>query len=388
MPDSFKGTMSSEEICEIMHRAIKNHYPACEVVSIPVADGGEGTVDSFLSALGGEKVTLVAKGPYKEDREGFYGILPDGAAVLEMAAVAGLPLAGEHPDPGKTTTYGVGQLLRDAVARGCKKIIIGLGGSATNDLGCGAAAAMGVKFYNADGQQFVPVGETLHEIVKIDADEARAALSGAEVIAMCDIDNPLYGKTGAAYVFGPQKGADAAMVETLDQNLRKASETIRADLSVEVSRLPGAGAAGGMGAGVVAFFGARLQMGIETVLDIVRFDDRAKDADLIFTGEGRIDGQSLRGKTVIGIGRRAKKLGVPAIAIVGDITGDMRAAYEEGLTGIFSINRRAVPFSEAKPHAKEDLFLTVDNLMRFLKATPQERRRPATYPAEAKRELW
>jgi glycerate kinase len=365
-PDSFKGTMSSKTVCGIMSRTIKSHYPACEVLSVPVADGGEGTVDSFLSAMGGEKVVLSVKGPYMEDLESFYGILPDGTAVVEMAAAAGLPLTGENPSAGKTTSYGVGQLLTDAVTRGCKKIILGLGGSATNDLGCGAAAAAGVIFRDAKGDSFIPVGETLDEIAAIDAGKAQRAFSDTEVIAMCDIDNPLYGQYGAAYVFGPQKGADGAMVELLDQNLRKAAEVMRSDLAIDVSQMPGAGAAGGMGAGAAAFFGAKLQMGIETVLDAVGFERLAEGADFIFTGEGRIDAQSLRGKVVVGIGRRAKQLGVPVIAFVGDIDGDMTAVYDMGIAGIFSINRVAAVFSEAKLRAQEDLFHTVDNFMRFI----------------------
>ncbi len=367
VPDSFKGTMSSEEICNIMEKTIKTHYPDAEVVSIPVADGGEGTVDSFLKAVGGEKITLPVKGPYMEDMEGFYGILPDGTAVVEMAAAAGLPLVGKNRQAHKTTTFGVGQLIADAIKRGCKDIVLGLGGSATNDLGCGAAAAMGVRFLDGNGKEFVPVGETLADIKKIDVSAAKQALAGVRVVTMCDIDNPLYGETGAAYIFGPQKGADEEMVKFLDGQLRAAAKVIESDLGLDVAEMPGAGAAGGMGAGTVAFFGATLRMGIEAVLDTVKFDELIKGADIVFSGEGRIDTQSLRGKVVIGVARRSKKHGVPVVAIVGDISPDIDTAYEEGVSGIFSINRVAIPFIEARPRAKEDLRLTMDNLIRFVK---------------------
>jgi glycerate kinase len=368
LPDSFKGTMRSEEICEIMERAIKDHFPACEVISIPVADGGEGTVSCFHTAIGGEMVSLPVKGPYMEDREGFYGVLPDGTAVIEMAAAAGLPLVGEDRRAEKTTTFGVGQLLLDAVNRGCKKVIIGLGGSATNDLGCGMAVAMGAKFYDRAGRTFTPVGETLGNITKIDVSEIKKALVGVEVVSMCDIDNPLYGKDGAAYVFAPQKGADQAMVQNLDQNLRMAAAVIKAELGSDVSMLPGAGAAGGMGAGTVAFLGATLQRGIEVVLDTVNFDNLVQGTDFVFTGEGSFDRQSLYGKVVIGVGRRAKDHDVPVIAMVGAIDDHVEEAYYMGIVGIFSINRKILPFAEIKAHSADNLFLAMDNLMRFMKS--------------------
>lgn len=367
IPDSFKGTMSSAEICDIMRARILAYYPDAAVVSIPVADGGEGSVDSFLTALGGEKVTVAVKGPYMEAMQGFYGVVDGGAtAVIEMAACAGLPLVGDNLHAEKTTTYGVGQLMADAVGRGCKKMIVGLGGSATNDLGCGAAAALGARFLNAAGEAFVPVGETLSQIARIDRTGLLPALHDVELITMCDIDNPLYGTNGAAYVFGPQKGADPAMVVLLDGQLRAAAKTIERELGVDLSQLAGAGAAGGMGGGMVAFFGSRLQMGIETVLDTVDFDRLLDGADMVFSGEGKIDYQSLRGKVVIGVARRTKKRGVPLIAVVGDIGDDVESAYDEGVSAIFSINRVAVDFREAKKRSKNDLRLTMDNLMRFL----------------------
>ncbi|MDR2020424.1 MAG: glycerate kinase [Treponema sp.] len=367
IPDSFKGTMSSQEICSIMEEQIRRYYPGAELIAIPVADGGEGSVDAFLAAAGGEKITIPAKGPYMEDIRGFYGLINGGGtAVIEMAACAGLPLAGERLQADKTTTYGVGQLILDAAKRGCKKIVVGLGGSATNDFGTGAAAAAGVRFFDRDGREFIPRGGTLSRIGRIDRSGLPPELVSAEIISMCDIDNPLYGPSGAAFVFGPQKGADTAMVEFLDRELRAVSQTVIRQLGIDVSAIPGAGAAGGMGGGMVAFFGSRLQMGIETVLDTVNFDRLLPGTDLVLTGEGKIDSQSLRGKVVIGVARRAKKQGVPVIAVVGDIGDAIEGAYDEGVRAIFSINRRAIPFQEARTRCKRDLALTMDNLLRFL----------------------
>lgn len=367
IPDSFKGTMSSLEICSIMEAGIHRHYPEAEVVSIPVADGGEGSVDAFLQALGGEKVTVKAQDPYGQEFDSFYGILPDGTAVIEMAAAAGLPLVGENRHAEKTTTYGVGQLIKDALRNKCKKLIIGLGGSATNEGGCGAAAALGVRFINKNHESFVPVGETLKDITAIDMTGLDPLLKQVPIITMCDIDNPLCGPHGASAVFGPQKGADAECVEMLDNGLHHMADIIRRDLEKDVLLLPGSGAAGGMGGGMAAFFDSRLQPGIETVLDTVRFNNLLEGADLVISGEGKIDTQSLRGKVVIGVARRAKQSHVPLIAVVGDIGGDIQKAYDEGVTGIFSINRVALPYEQLKLRAKEDLRLTVENIMYFMK---------------------
>ncbi|MDR2747411.1 MAG: glycerate kinase [Treponema sp.] len=367
IPDSFKGTMTSQEICLIQEEQIRKYYPRAEVISIPVADGGEGSVDSFLAAVGGEKITIPAKGPYQEDIRGFYGLIDGGnTAVIEMAACAGLPLAGDRLQVDQTTTYGVGQLILDAARRGCKKIVVGLGGSATNDFGTGAAAAAGIRFFDRDGRDFIPLGGTLSRIAGIDKTGMPPELLSAEIITMCDIDNPLYGPQGAAFVFAPQKGADAAMVEFLDRELRAVSRTVIRELGIDVSALPGAGAAGGMGGGMAAFFGSRLQMGIETVLDTVNFDRLLPGTDLVLTGEGKLDSQSLRGKVVIGVARRAKKQGIPVIAVVGDIGDDIDGVYAEGVRAVFSTNRRAIPFQEAKTRCKSDLRLTVDNLFRLL----------------------
>lgn len=372
IPDSFKGTMSSSRIIAVMKAQILKYWPECQIVSIPVADGGEGSVDSFLTALGGEKISIRTQGPWGEEIDSFYGLLPDNTAVIEMAASAGLPLVGDRKDPSKTTTYGVGELILDAAKKGAGRIVIGLGGSATNDAGCGAAAACGVTFLDEEGKSFVPTGATLDRIASIDLSTMDESVRKLEITAMCDIDNPFYGPSGAAAVYGPQKGADEEMVSFLDERMKKLSSLVESQLGIDLQAIPGSGAAGGMGGGMKAFFNARLQMGIDTVLDVTGFDDLARGADWIFSGEGKIDSQSLRGKVVIGVARKAKRLGVPVIAVVGDIADDIDAAYDEGVTGIFSINRVAVPYKEARLRAESDMALTMDNIVRFIKSVKGE----------------
>ena len=366
IPDSFKGTMSSSEVIAIMKERILRHHPDCSVVSIPVADGGEGSVDSFLTALGGEKIKVRTRGPWNEEIESFYGMLPDSTAVIEMAASAGLPLVRDRKDPSQTTTYGVGELILDAARRGARRIVMGLGGSATNDAGCGAAAACGVRFLDNDGNPFLPTGGSLDRICHIDLSTMDERVKALPVTAMCDIDNPFYGPAGAAAIYGPQKGAGPEMVGSLDRKMKHLASIIRDELGIELQEIPGSGAAGGMGGGMKAFFSARLQMGIETVLEITGFEALAEGADMIFTGEGRIDSQSLRGKVVTGVARRAKKMGIPVVAVVGDIGDDIDAIYDEGVAGIFSINRVAVPYEEARLRAQSDMRLTMDNILRFI----------------------
>lgn len=368
IPDSFKGTMSSEEICSIMEKAILENIPDANVISIPVADGGEGSVDAFLKAMNGEKITAIVNGPYFDEVEAFYGVIDNGTtAVIEMAACAGLTMVENNPNPGLTTTYGVGQLIKDAVDRGCKKVIMCLGGSCTNDAGCGAAAALGAIFTNRNGRSFIPVGGTLKEIEHIDTSKMMLFLKNIEFITMCDIDNPLYGESGAAYIFAPQKGASPEMVIELDTGLRHLDQIIQKDLKLSLSNLKGAGAAGGMGCGMVAFFGSELQMGIETILDTIKFDKLLEDADYVFSGEGKFDTQSLRGKVVLGIAKRTKKAKVPLIAIVGGIGDGIEEAYERGVTGIFSINRIPEDFTKSRNKSTQNLFLTMDNLIKCMK---------------------
>ncbi len=367
IPDSFKGTMSSEEICGIMKARIAARFPECKVLSVPVADGGEGSVDAFLTALGGEKIWMEVANPYFEPMQAFYGLIDNGrTAVVEMAACAGLPLVEGRRDPSKTTTYGVGELILAAAKSGVNRIIVGLGGSSTNDGGCGAAAAAGVKFLNAEGKEFVPTGGTLCEIKSIDRSGLDAILDRVEIVTMCDIDNPMYGETGAAYIFGPQKGADPEMVKELDAGLRHLGEVIKRDLGRDLTTVPGGGAAGAMGVGMMAFFHSTLQMGIETVLDTVAFDDMIGDADYIFTGEGKLDTQSLRGKVVIGVARRAKKQNRDVIAVVGGADLGIEGAYEEGVKAVFTINRLPQDLSVSRFQSKENLAFTMDNILRMI----------------------
>ena len=365
VPDSFKGTLGSGEICAILREEILRAKPDAEMVSIPVADGGEGSVDAFLTAVGGQRVQVPCHGPHMEEMTGFYGLLPDGTAVVEMAAAAGLPLAGNRLEPDTATTYGVGELMADAAARGARCIILGLGGSATNDGGCGAAAALGARFLDGQGKTFLPTGGNLDRIARIDLGGQRPL---PEITVMCDIDNPLCGPTGASEVFGPQKGADPEMVRRLDGNLRHLAEVIRRDLGAEILDLPGAGAAGGMGGGAAAFWNGKLQMGIETVLDTVDFDEIVRGARLVITGEGCLDGQSLRGKVVSGVAARARRAGVPVVALVGAVGEGADGIYDLGVCGVFTTNHRPEPFEEARLHAADNLRRTIRNLMGFLKA--------------------
>jgi len=365
IPDSFKGTLSSSRNCSVSEEEIKLAFPECTVKCVPVADGGEGSVDAFLYALGGEKLDITVSGPFFDDVNAFYGRLPDGTAVIEMAACAGLPLAGERKNPEKTTTFGLGQMIEDAVKRGSKRIIAGLGGSCTNDAGCGMAAALGYRFYGKEGV-FIPTGGTLTNVLRIEKPD-ESPLKGSEIVSMCDINNPLYGERGAAYVFAPQKGADGSAVIRLDKGLRHISDIIKRDLGIDVGSLPGAGAAGGLGAGMAAFAGAELKMGIETVLDTVAFDGMLEGADYVFTGEGRLDSQSLMGKAVIGVARRAKKKNVPVIAVVGgcDVAPDL--LYGEGITAVFTINRLPLPLSESAGDTEKNFRFTMRNIMNLIK---------------------
>lgn len=368
IPDSFKGTLSSEDICRIASEEILRLEPEAEICAIPVADGGEGTVDAFLAAVGGTRAEVPCTGPCGQEVMGFYGLLPDGTAVVEMAAAAGLPLAGACRDPEKTTTYGVGQLMAHALSRGAKRLVLGLGGSATNDGGCGAAAALGAEFLDAEGRAFVPTGGTLTQIAHIRMKGLRETLAGAEVTVMCDIDNPLCGPAGAAAVFGPQKGADAAMVARMDAGLRHLAETLEKDVGMEVLTLAGGGSAGGFGAGATAFFGGQLRMGIDVVLDLTDFDRKCRGASLVITGEGHLDSQSLRGKTVVGVARRARALGVPAAALVGGCETALDAVYAEGVSGVFPIHPALCTWPQAAARTEEDLRFTMGNLLRFMAA--------------------
>ncbi len=367
VPDSFKGTMSALEVCAVMEQAALALFPQAQVVSLPVADGGEGSVECLVKAAGGRCVPAQVQGPYGQPMEAFYGLLPDGTAVVETASCAGLPLVEGDARPDQTTTFGVGQLLLQAAEAGARRILLGLGGSCTNDGGCGAAAACGVRFFRADGEAFVPVGGTLKDIASLSADHLDPRLQGVEIACMCDIDNPFYGEEGAAFVFASQKGAGPDAVRLLDQGLRHLAAEIQRCLGRDISALPGAGAAGGLGGGMAAFLGARLLPGIDAVLDAVRFEEALQGADLILTGEGRVDGQTLRGKAVLGVARRARGSGVPVVAVTGDAAQAGEGLYQQGVAALFSINRSPMAFAQARHHSKENLYQTTENILRLAK---------------------
>ena len=358
-PDSFKGTLSAREVAETVARAALDASADFEPVLMPIADGGEGTVDAF----GARRVEVSVTGPNGRVCPSFYGMLGD-AAVIEMAAAAGLPMA-DPLDAASTTTYGVGELIMHALDRGVRKFIIGLGGSATNDCGCGIAAACGVVFRDAEGRAFTPVGATLLKVASIDLSGRDPRIAGSSFTAMCDIDNPLYGERGAAFVFAPQKGADAECVRMLDDGLRHISGVIARDCGIEVADLPGAGAAGGCGAAIPAFFGGTLKRGIDVVLDVAGFDGALKGAHAVITGEGKFDSQTAGGKAISGIAARTRAAGVPLVVLCGAAEEDA-SAYEMGVTAVFSIQRRALPFCEAAPLNGPYLYRTAYNLFKLL----------------------
>lgn len=368
VPDSFKGTLSAIEVCNIMKSSIKNLYKDANIISVPVADGGEGTVEAFLYALGGEKKSVWVSDAFNEQKIlAHYAMLKDDIAVIEMAACAGLPLVKNRLEPDKTTTFGVGELIIDAINSGAKKIILGLGGSATNDGGCGMASALGVKFKDEQDREFIPTGGTLSQIYKIDMNNIYSKIKDIEFISMCDVDNPLCGKLGASAVFAPQKGADEDMVKSLDEGLAHLAKIIKRDLHIEVKDIKGAGAAGGLGAGSIAFLQSKLTKGIDVILDTIKFDELVSKADIVFTGEGKFDSQSLHGKVVMGVANRSQKYKTPVIVVTGAIGENIQEAYNKGITAIFSINKEPMEFSKSALKSKENMILTMENILRLLK---------------------
>lgn len=369
VPDSFKGSLTSGEVCDILAEVFGRYFPQAELVQVPLADGGEGSVSAFVAALGGEMRTVRVQGPYGEETRARYALLPDHrTAVIEMSACAGLPLAqaAGRLEPGRATTYGVGQMILDALQIGCREILLGLGGSATNDGGTGCASALGVRFLDKAGRSFVPVGDTLGNIAHIDLLGRAPVLADAKLRVLCDVRNPLCGRNGAAAVFAPQKGADAAEVARLDAGLAHLAAVTEAELGVRVSTLPGAGAAGGMGAGAVAFLGGQLCSGIQVLLDLVGFDRMLAGADLVITGEGCIDGQSAQGKVISGVARRAQAAGVPVLAFGGRIGEGAWELYRMGVTAMQATDRAALPFEKAAPRAAADLRAAAEDACRLM----------------------
>lgn len=362
-PDSFKGTMSAAELCDIWEQAIQARIPGADCRRFPLADGGEGMVDALLSMCGGRKVTARVSGPFGRPVEAEYGILPGGRAVIEMAACAGLPLVGERKDPERATTYGVGELIRHAVKNGAKEVVLGLGGSATNDCGIGMAAALGYRFLDADGRPLEPLALHMERVARI---ERPGAPLNLRVTAACDVDNPLCGPTGATFTFGMQKGAQGQVADLLERGMKNMAGILRRDLGADVLTLPGAGAAGGLGAGTVAFLGGKLVPGIELMLDAARFDEALAGADMVFTGEGRIDWQSARGKVPVGVSRRCRKAGVPCVALCGSIGKGAEAVYGEGITAVFSATPGICTFADVKRTCREDMARLTDAVLRLL----------------------
>ena len=364
--DKLKGSLTSEEASACAARAIREvfeHIQAPKIVILPTADGGEGTVEAFLSACGGTRVECNVTPPQALPHSGHtvpaqFAFLEDGRCVMEMASASGLALVPEHArDPMHTSTYGTGEMIAAALELGAKRILLGLGGSATNDGGCGMAAALGAKFYAHDGTPIpCPAGADLIRLGSIDLSCMDERLQGCEITACCDVDNPLYGENGAAVVYGPQKGAVETDIPTLDAGLYNLAQILYRDHGIDIRTTPGAGAAGGMGGGVLAFLGGKLQSGIDAVLDAADIDRHLADADLVLTGEGRVDGQTVRGKVVSGILRRAEPEQVPVYVFGGSVEREAMALYEQGASAIFSICPGPVALEDAIDHAESNLF--------------------------------
>jgi len=353
-PDSFKGSATALEVCLAMEEGVQRVCSDAEIILAPVTDGGEGLVENLTAACGGERIRLSVTGPAGRPAAAAYAILSDGVCVIEMAQAAGLTLLSEEErDPLVTTTRGVGEMILDALDRGCRRFIIGLGGSATNDGGCGMAAALGYGFRDEDGQEIGPGGGSLGRLAEIRTDHVDERIADADFVIACDVKNPLCGANGASHVFGPQKGATAAAVRILDQNLGHLADIIKRDLSQDIRDIPGAGAAGGMGAGCVAFLGGRLEAGIRIVTERMRLEDSIRGADLVFTGEGKWDRQTLSGKAPYGIVSLAKKHGVPSVVIAGDADPETRAAGMEGVRGIIGIRKEGMTLEYAMQHVRQ-----------------------------------
>ena len=349
--DSFKGTLSSLDICHLFKDELVK-YPLIKAAYLPIADGGEGSLEAIAFSLKGRYINITTKNPYFVDIDSRYFLDDNNVAYLETASTAGLTLI-EDLNPAKTTTFGLGQQVLDAINKGGKKIYIFLGGSATNDGGCGLFAALGTKFYNGRNKEFIPVGSTLKDIVRIDNSLVDKRLEGIEIIGMCDVDNPMHGPQGAAYIYGPQKGADSKMAVELDKGLEHLANIIKKDLHIDVANIPGAGAAGGIGAGILAYAKGTLKSGIETILEIIAFDNAIEDADYVISGEGRLDEQSFYGKTIKGIAARCQRNNRKLILIVGSSNISFKEAQEKCpcIETIIETNPDHLPFADIKSKA-------------------------------------
>ncbi|HYF78776.1 MAG TPA: glycerate kinase [Symbiobacteriaceae bacterium] len=354
-PDSYKGCMTAAEVAEAMGRGVRRLYPDAELDLIPMADGGEGTVQAMVDATGGRLIPATVTGPLGEPVAASFGLMGDGeTAVIEMASASGLPLVpADRRNPLLTTTYGTGELIRLALEQGARRLIIGIGGSATNDGGAGMAQALGARLLDAAGCDLPNGGGALARLDRIDISGLDPRLQGFAITVACDVDNPMTGERGAAAVFGPQKGATPDMVAALDANLQHLAAIMRRDLGQDVEQVPGAGAAGGLGAGLMAFLGATLRRGVEIVVDAVNLTGRCAGADLVLTGEGGTDFQTVRGKTPMGVARAAKVHGVPVICLSGGLGRNYREVYTVGIDAVCSIVPGPMPLAEALERGPE-----------------------------------
>ena len=367
--DSFKGTLSSEQIITLLDAAAKNVFPDCETMGIPVADGGEGTIDAVISVLHGSIYEVDVHGPLMEEVVSRYGETGNGAAVIEMAAASGLPMVPvDKRDPRVTTTYGTGELIKTALDRGCRDITIAIGGSATNDGGMGAMRALGIRFLDENGEELSGCGNDLARVADIDISGLHSAVKDARFTIMCDVNNPLTGPDGATYSFGKQKGGSPEILDELEQGMIHYAALIREKVGTDVDQIPGSGAAGGLGAAFCVFLKAEMKSGIETVLDLIHFDELLEGVDLVITGEGRIDWQSAFGKVPSGIGNRCRKKGIPAIAIVGGMGDKAEMIFDHGIDSIITTINGAMGLDEALERAEELYAGAAERAFRMVKA--------------------
>lgn len=370
-PDSFKGTLEAQEICSIISKVVYQYIPQAEITCIPMADGGEGLVSSYLQQFGGERLREKVTGPSGKEVFSEYGILDGYTAVVEMASCAGLPLMENHLDPLHATTYGVGELIRKIADSGIHRILMGIGGSATNDMGIGMAAALGYRFYGKDWEELEPMAYNLGKIEHIRRPEKELDIT---ITVACDVDNPLCGPNGATYTFGRQKGVLEDQMEELDRCVEHMAAVMEKEFGIDVRQIPGAGAAGGLGAALLVFLKAELKSGIELFLDTIHFDELLKKADLVFTGEGRIDWQSVAGKVPVGISKRAQRAGVPCVALCGSVGRRAELAYENGMSAIFSSVKDFTDMGNGKEGYAENLRFLTDSVMRILTLKMEEGR--------------
>ncbi|MFW2044998.1 glycerate kinase [Acinetobacter variabilis] len=357
-PDSFKESMTAEQACQAMQRGILQVFPDANCITVPMADGGEGTVDALISSLKGERVTCQVTGPLaSQSIETYFGLVDAGqTVVIEMAKANGIHLLEvARRNPMLTSTYGTGEMIKQALDLGVKKIIIGLGGSITNDGGSGMAQALGVQFFNATGGVMQVCGGNLNQIDRIDFSRLDSRLKNTEILIASDVNNPLCGPNGASVIFGPQKGATSEMVQQLDRNLRHFADLVETSLDISFKNFPGAGAAGGLGFGLMAFAGAKLQSGVALIMEQNRLAEKIADADYVFTGEGKIDHQTALGKTPFGVAQVAQQLNKPVIAFAGLVGEGIESLYQAGFSQIVGINPPDCLLKDALKNAEINL---------------------------------